>query len=134
MDADRLDCAIQPADPPRGVSRCAMSLMSIQADAPAHRNQASSLTEGRSDGHRRPDSRRGHRERGRRPAARSCRVRARIACAWQAPEANLTTPLPPRPCSIHDPEQAITYARKLKEYAEAAKEDLCILMRVYFEK
>ena len=39
-----------------------------------------------------------------------------------------------RPCSIHDPEQAITYAKKLYAYAEEAKEDLMIVMRVYFEK
>jgi phospho-2-dehydro-3-deoxyheptonate aldolase len=39
-----------------------------------------------------------------------------------------------RPCSVHDPEQAITYAKKLHEYAQEAKEDLMIVMRVYFEK
>lgn len=38
------------------------------------------------------------------------------------------------PCSVHDPEQAITYAKKLHEYAQEAKEDLMIVMRVYFEK
>lgn len=38
------------------------------------------------------------------------------------------------PCSIHDPEQARVYAKKLKEYADECKEDLLILMRVYFEK
>lgn len=38
------------------------------------------------------------------------------------------------PCSIHDPEAAMVYARKLKEYTDAAQEDLLILMRVYFEK
>lgn len=38
------------------------------------------------------------------------------------------------PCSVHDPEQAITYAEKLREYAEESKEDLMIVMRVYFEK
>jgi len=38
------------------------------------------------------------------------------------------------PCSVHDPEQAITYAKKLQEYAQEAKEDLVIVMRVYFEK
>jgi len=38
------------------------------------------------------------------------------------------------PCSIHDPEAAIVYAKRLKEYADAAQEDLLILMRVYFEK
>lgn len=35
---------------------------------------------------------------------------------------------------MHDPEQAITYAKKLLAYAEEAKDDLMIVMRVYFEK
>lgn len=39
-----------------------------------------------------------------------------------------------RPCSVHDPEQAIVYAKKLHEYAQEAKDDLVIVMRVYFEK
>ena len=39
-----------------------------------------------------------------------------------------------RPCSVHDPEQAITYAKRLYEYSEEVKEDLMIVMRVYFEK
>ncbi|KAJ9100022.1 hypothetical protein QFC19_005840 [Naganishia cerealis] len=38
------------------------------------------------------------------------------------------------PCSIHDPAQAIEYAKLLKAYADEAKDDLLILMRVYFEK
>ena len=38
------------------------------------------------------------------------------------------------PCSVHDPEQAIAYAKKLYEYAVEAKDDLVIVMRVYFEK
>ncbi|KAJ9107397.1 hypothetical protein QFC21_000847 [Naganishia friedmannii] len=38
------------------------------------------------------------------------------------------------PCSIHDPAQAIEYAKLLKPYADEAKDDLLILMRVYFEK
>lgn len=38
------------------------------------------------------------------------------------------------PCSVHDPAQAIEYAKLLKPYADAAKDDLLILMRVYFEK
>ncbi|TYJ53830.1 3-deoxy-7-phosphoheptulonate synthase [Cryptococcus floricola] len=38
------------------------------------------------------------------------------------------------PCSVHNPEQAVTYAKKLKEYADAAEDDLVIVMRVYFEK
>ena len=39
-----------------------------------------------------------------------------------------------RPCSIHNPEEALVYANKLKEYNDAAKDDLLIVMRVYFEK
>jgi 3-deoxy-7-phosphoheptulonate synthase len=38
------------------------------------------------------------------------------------------------PCSIHDPAAAVEYATKLKEVAEALKDDLCVVMRVYFEK
>ena len=38
------------------------------------------------------------------------------------------------PCSIHDHEQAMDYAWQLKEQAQALKEDLLIVMRVYFEK
>ncbi|OLY84440.1 Phospho-2-dehydro-3-deoxyheptonate aldolase, Phe-sensitive [Smittium mucronatum] len=38
------------------------------------------------------------------------------------------------PCSIHDPKAAREYAHLLKEYADAAQNELCIIMRVYFEK
>jgi phospho-2-dehydro-3-deoxyheptonate aldolase len=38
------------------------------------------------------------------------------------------------PCSIHDPNAAIEYALKLKAYADEARNDLMIIMRVYFEK
>jgi len=38
------------------------------------------------------------------------------------------------PCSVHDVDAAIEYAQKLKAYADAAKDDLHIIMRVYFEK
>ncbi|MEM7014648.1 MAG: 3-deoxy-7-phosphoheptulonate synthase [Verrucomicrobiota bacterium] len=38
------------------------------------------------------------------------------------------------PCSIHDPEAALEYAENLKNYAEGVKDDLQIIMRVYFEK
>ena len=38
------------------------------------------------------------------------------------------------PCSIHDHDQALDYARRLKSAADAMKDDLCIVMRVYFEK
>jgi len=38
------------------------------------------------------------------------------------------------PCSIHDPDAALEYAKKLQEQQEALKGELCIIMRVYFEK
>ena len=38
------------------------------------------------------------------------------------------------PCSIHDPDAAREYARDLHELALEHKEDLLIVMRVYFEK
>lgn len=38
------------------------------------------------------------------------------------------------PCSIHDHDQAMAYARLLKVQADALKEDLVIVMRTYFEK
>ncbi|HET6719604.1 MAG TPA: 3-deoxy-7-phosphoheptulonate synthase [Rhodocyclaceae bacterium] len=38
------------------------------------------------------------------------------------------------PCSIHDPEAAMDYARRLKVLAEEVKDSLYIVMRVYFEK
>ncbi|MBP0048682.1 3-deoxy-7-phosphoheptulonate synthase [Marinobacterium sp. AK62] len=38
------------------------------------------------------------------------------------------------PCSIHDPEAALAYGRKLKALAEEVKDSLYLVMRVYFEK
>ncbi len=38
------------------------------------------------------------------------------------------------PCSIHDPEAAIDYAKRLAPLAEEHREHLQIVMRVYFEK
>lgn len=38
------------------------------------------------------------------------------------------------PCSIHDPEAAVDYARRLKALQEEVKESLVLVMRVYFEK
>ena len=38
------------------------------------------------------------------------------------------------PCSIHDPEAAIEYAKRLKSEKERLAADLLIVMRVYFEK
>jgi 3-deoxy-7-phosphoheptulonate synthase len=38
------------------------------------------------------------------------------------------------PCSIHDPEAALEYVRRLKPHREAYADTLEIVMRVYFEK
>lgn len=38
------------------------------------------------------------------------------------------------PCSVHDPAAAREYARRLAEAAAPRSEDLCVVMRVYFEK
>jgi len=38
------------------------------------------------------------------------------------------------PCSIHDRDQALDYARRLKAEAERHRQDLLVVMRVYFEK
>lgn len=38
------------------------------------------------------------------------------------------------PCSIHDPAAAMDYAQKLQTVAESLADDLCVVMRVYFEK
>ena len=38
------------------------------------------------------------------------------------------------PCSIHDPEAALEYAKNLKVLADKVKDHLLIVMRVYFEK
>ncbi|NVK40660.1 MAG: 3-deoxy-7-phosphoheptulonate synthase [Oceanospirillaceae bacterium] len=38
------------------------------------------------------------------------------------------------PCSIHDPEAALEYGRRLKNLAEQVKDSLYLVMRVYFEK
>ena len=38
------------------------------------------------------------------------------------------------PCSIHDPEAALEYARRLKPTAEKLNDKLLVVMRAYFEK
>jgi len=38
------------------------------------------------------------------------------------------------PCSIHDPKAAMEYGEKLKKVAEDLKDDVFVMMRVYFEK
>ncbi|MDZ8257462.1 3-deoxy-7-phosphoheptulonate synthase [Nostoc sp. ChiQUE01b] len=38
------------------------------------------------------------------------------------------------PCSIHDPKAALEYSQRLKILAERVKDNLLLIMRVYFEK
>lgn len=38
------------------------------------------------------------------------------------------------PCSIHDPETALEYARRFKALAAEVSDSLYLVMRVYFEK
>jgi 3-deoxy-7-phosphoheptulonate synthase len=38
------------------------------------------------------------------------------------------------PCSVHDPDAATDYAQRLAERAADLRDDLCVAMRVYFEK
>ena len=38
------------------------------------------------------------------------------------------------PCSIHEPESAIEYARRLRDFSLGVADALCLVMRVYFEK
>lgn len=38
------------------------------------------------------------------------------------------------PCSVHDPEAALDYAERLKALTPSLSDDLCVVMRVYFEK
>ena len=38
------------------------------------------------------------------------------------------------PCSVHDPAAALDYAQRLRERTDALRNELCIVMRVYFEK
>lgn len=38
------------------------------------------------------------------------------------------------PCSIHDPKAALEYGKRLKKEIDRFEQDLCIIMRVYYEK
>ncbi|GAA1072375.1 3-deoxy-7-phosphoheptulonate synthase [Nocardiopsis metallicus] len=38
------------------------------------------------------------------------------------------------PCSVHDTESALDYARRLKALVPSVSDELCVVMRVYFEK
>jgi 3-deoxy-7-phosphoheptulonate synthase len=60
-------------------------------------------------------------ERSRKASARCCRADDRLVVVVG-------------PCSIHDHDQAIAYARRLKPLADELAGDLLVVMRVYFEK
>ena len=38
------------------------------------------------------------------------------------------------PCSVHDVQATLDYARRLSEQAQRLQDDVCVAMRVYFEK
>src|SRR5437763_9378381 len=38
------------------------------------------------------------------------------------------------PCSVHDPAAGLDYAQRLRKLADEVAADLCVVMRVYFEK
>src|SRR3954451_14793970 len=38
------------------------------------------------------------------------------------------------PCSVHDPDAATEYAQRLADQAGDLRDDICLAMRVYFEK
>jgi 3-deoxy-7-phosphoheptulonate synthase len=60
------------------------------------------------------------------------RSRAAIADILQGRDDRLVAVV--GPCSIHDHDQALDYARRLKTAADALRDDLAVVMRVYFEK
>lgn len=59
-------------------------------------------------------------------------ARARIADVLHGRDDRLVVVV--GPCSIHDHDQALEYARHLKTAAESFSDDLLMVMRVYFEK
>ena len=60
------------------------------------------------------------------------RSRAAIAAVLQGRDDRLVVVV--GPCSIHDHDQAMDYARRLKAEADALDDALVVVMRVYFEK
>ena len=58
--------------------------------------------------------------------------RAEAQAILQGPDSRLLVVV--GPCSIHDPEGALDYARRLAAVREELSDDICIFMRVYFEK
>jgi len=71
------------------------------------------------------------------PATETCVstvAAARKACADCVSGADDRVMVIVGPCSIHDPQSAMEYAKRLKVEAEKYKNELVIIMRVYFEK
>jgi 3-deoxy-7-phosphoheptulonate synthase len=60
------------------------------------------------------------------------RSRAEVAAAVHGGDPRLLVVV--GPCSIHDHGQAMEYARRLRALADEVREDLLLVMRVYFEK
>lgn len=65
-------------------------------------------------------------------AVRVAETRAAIARIMQGTDKRLLVVV--GPCSIHDPVAAIEYAALLKKAADTYADELCIVMRTYFEK
>ena len=65
-------------------------------------------------------------------AAQVAQARAEIAGILTGQEDRLMVVV--GPCSIHDAEAALDYAERLREAAQIHREELLIVMRVYFEK
>jgi 3-deoxy-7-phosphoheptulonate synthase len=65
-------------------------------------------------------------------AAAVLRARAEIAGILDGSDDRLLVVV--GPCSVHDYDAALDYAGRLAERAQALRGDLCVAMRVYFEK
>ena len=60
------------------------------------------------------------------------RAREEVAAIFQGRDDRLLVVV--GPCSIHDTKAAREYARRLRQKASGLSDDLCLVMRVYFEK
>ena len=69
---------------------------------------------------------------GERGAETVARGRAEVARVLRGEDDRLVVVV--GPCSIHDPAAGLEYGRRLKTLADAHAADLCLVMRVYFEK
>jgi len=65
-------------------------------------------------------------------AARVARARARISAALGGTDPRLVVIV--GPCSVHDPEALLDFARRLKAHTDALEDALIPVLRVYFEK